>query len=690
MSETRRRQTIDETEGAFRALDGYWQALQQGSDASQSWQRDHPPVDDQLQQDLQMLESLYDAAEMLRQDSLATDVDAAEHTDAPRSLLAPGTMIDQCRIDHLLGIGGMGEVYLAQHQVLACRVAVKVMQRQLEAADFLDRFRKEIQALARVTPHPNITAAMHASQYEDRLYLVTEYVDGVDLQKLIHRHGPLPADQACRYIRQAAVGLAHAHQRGVVHRDIKPSNLMRTDDDQIKILDMGLASIHEAGAGGSLAMTQAGSLLGTLDFIAPEQIENPACADARSDLYSLGCTFYFLLAGRPPYANLTPLQKISAHASQHPTSLEKLGRNIPTSVIVVVETLMAKRPQDRYASSDQLVAVLDGLTGQADEQRLPQPAGAARPAGMATAAGPAKPAGRPTPRNLIAEKKRLVAATAGLAVAVVVTATILWPRSSDVTDPVESPAAAGLTTSVVEEEPAPPIPLQRQAPRLLHPLVSVGQSLDTAEGTWPLATSESGRATLIYVRSTDSLSIRGDFEDEVHWYLLATRDQGGMEMLAHGNAEKRLAASDVIRPTNPSDTTRWKTLLLVAGSIPVDQADPYLQAQFQDVQGPLDLLAIGVSSGLSDADSSAEPQAVTDSSKGLAPRGRRFMDLAISRANERISQFRTRAVEEILRAPAEVPTAWDVRWSPGYPLIDNGLPEGLYCISVLGVRVVSE
>jgi serine/threonine protein kinase len=280
---------------------------------------------------------------------------------AERGFLHPGTVIDQCRIESLLGHGGMGEVYLAEHTVLGKKVAVKVLPaHRVGDAEAVRRFQQEVRMQARMNPHPNVAAAFHASEYQGRCYLVMEYIPGINLHEHVRREGPLGCEKACALVRQIAVGLDYVHKHEIVHRDLKPSNLLLTQDGTVKILDLGLARHRPAEVllpDGSL--TPDGLVLGTLDYLAPEQARSAAQADARSDLYSLGCTFYYLLTAKAPFADRAGLDKITAHARDVPPSLRQQRPDVPEAVAGIVEKLLAKKPEDRYPSAHALIEALD-------------------------------------------------------------------------------------------------------------------------------------------------------------------------------------------------------------------------------------------------------------------------------------------------------------------------------------------
>ncbi len=222
------------------------------------------------------------------------------------------------RVLALLGAGGMGAVYKAEHRLMERLVALKVMAaRLLGNAAMVERFRREVKAAARLA-HPNIVTAHDAEQAGDLHFLVMEYVEGTDLARVVAERGPLPVGEACDYVRQAAMGLQHAHEHGMIHRDIKPHNLMLTPQGTVKMLDFGLARLAgEAGSqpGGGTAQ---GTVLGTVDYMAPEQADDAHQADIRSDIYSLGCTLYHLLSGRP----LSPRNPRAKNHGPHRTSTD--------------------------------------------------------------------------------------------------------------------------------------------------------------------------------------------------------------------------------------------------------------------------------------------------------------------------------------------------------------------------------
>jgi uncharacterized protein (TIGR03067 family) len=286
------------------------------------------------------------------------------------------------RVQELLGVGGMGAVYKAEHLLMERPVALKLINHSLTSNPaMVERFRREVKTAAKLK-HPNIVMAYDAETAGDSHFLVMEYVEGTSLSKLVAEKGRLPIHQACDYIRQAAVGLQHAHERGMVHRDIKPQNLMLTPDGHVKILDFGLARFAmEAAPTGALltapttdaapasgsqtspdSLTQIGTVMGTPDYIAPEQARDAHTADIRADIYSLGCTLYDLLAGHAPFPEGTVLAKVMAHAERMPRPLTELRKDVPLALARVIERMMAKDPAKRYQTPAEVAAALAPFT----------------------------------------------------------------------------------------------------------------------------------------------------------------------------------------------------------------------------------------------------------------------------------------------------------------------------------------
>jgi WD40 repeat protein/tRNA A-37 threonylcarbamoyl transferase component Bud32 len=290
-----------------------------------------------------------------------------------------------------LGEGGMGAVYKAHHQKLGRVVAVKVIRKErLSHPDAVRRFQREIQAAARLV-HPSVILAYDADEADDRHFFVMEYVEGTDLARLVRRQGPLPVGLACDCVRQAALALQHAHEHGLVHRDVKPSNLLLTAGPSpvVKVLDLGLARLQAAASEESTTLTQEGAVMGTPDYIAPEQARDSHTVDIRADLYSLGGTLYYLLTGRVPFPGGTLTEKLLKHQFDEPAPVERLRPDVPPEVAGVVRRLMAKRPEERYQTPAELAMALAAV-GSRTAHPVAVPAAVAEPveAAAAPAAAP--------------------------------------------------------------------------------------------------------------------------------------------------------------------------------------------------------------------------------------------------------------------------------------------------------------
>jgi len=296
-----------------------------------------------------------------------------------------GFFIGPYRILDQLGHGGMGRVYKAMHQTMNRVVALKVLAPQLVSTERAhELFLREVQAAAQLT-HPNIVMAFDANQIEGRHYLAMEFVDGPNLERYVKKHGPLPVGLACEIAFQTANGLQHAHEKGMVHRDIKPANLLIAqepggDTIQVKILDFGLARLHaNEKEQTQTIIAKENTVMGTPDFLSPEQSRDLHSVDIRADLYSLGCTIYYLLTGEVPFPGGNTVDKLIRHNRESARPIEELRPDVPAKIAIIVEKLMAKNPADRFQTPDEL---MDALAPHAAPSVMDWPIASPQSSGM--------------------------------------------------------------------------------------------------------------------------------------------------------------------------------------------------------------------------------------------------------------------------------------------------------------------
>ncbi len=292
------------------------------------------------------------------------------------------------RLRERIGEGAMGQIFMAWSLRLGRLVAVKTLTKQLINNDkAMERFRKEVATAAQLD-HPNIALVRDAGEDGNRPFLVMDFIDGVNLSQYVKQQGPLPIHEAVEYARQTALGLQHAFERGIVHRDIKPANLMiastRTAGEAplVKILDFGLARF-QSEEDNSTRLTQVGRMLGTIDYIAPEQAQDSRNADIRADIYSLGCTLYFMLTGDAPFPQGTVPQRLMQHQSAEPTDIRATRPDAPEELIAICRKMMAKAAADRYQSADEVSRALCEWLGEGEPKsggsgahpKMPPPSG---------------------------------------------------------------------------------------------------------------------------------------------------------------------------------------------------------------------------------------------------------------------------------------------------------------------------
>jgi serine/threonine protein kinase len=414
-------------------------------------------------------------------DSMVVDVQLllAQH-DEP-SLQTPGDVLDKIE-DHddligerigdytiltQIGAGGMGRVYKAEHGLMRRMAALKVLSWVSTGRTNSSRvrrfFEREVQAIARLE-HPNIVTAYDAGQTDGQYWYAMELVDGVDLSKLLKRSGPLPFAQAVECVLQAARGLGYAHKKGIIHRDIKPANLLLNSEGVLKILDMGLAKLNDvdedegitdsgiesAPDEATMSLTHTGQMVGSVHYMSPEHAANPRNADNRSDIYSLGVTFYRLLTGELPFKGDTSMEVLIAHREQKFPPLSELLTDVPDGLDTIVERMTARNPNNRYQSMREMIVELESLAMRCGW----------------TMSIPDSPSFATSPLMDQVEQPRTVRVGV-VAVAVLVVAAVLavieanrWPEMVDV-PPVEvATESDGLAkAAVVTPVPDPPTPV---------------------------------------------------------------------------------------------------------------------------------------------------------------------------------------------------------------------------------------
>lgn len=314
-------------------------------------------ADDQLERSLDELKQQHDGNLPDDADPIADHLVNAElltrwHCEMIFNRKYRGFTLKNYKLLRPLGSGGMSTVYLAEHTLMKRRRAIKVLPKnKVNDSSYLARFRLEAQVTASLD-HPNIVRAYDIDHDDkDTHFLVMEYVQGKDLQSIVKENGPLDYDSAADYIAQAAEGLQHAHEAGLIHRDIKPANLLVDTNNVVKILDLGLALMSSEDDKASLTIAHNENVLGTADYLSPEQALNSHKVNHLADIYSLGCTLYFLLTGHPPFPEGTLAQRIAKHQSQMPTSIKADRPDAPEALINICTRMMQKKPQSRYQSA---------------------------------------------------------------------------------------------------------------------------------------------------------------------------------------------------------------------------------------------------------------------------------------------------------------------------------------------------
>jgi len=275
--------------------------------------------------------------------------------------------VDQNRyvLLNLIGKGGMGAVYKARHVRMGRDVALKVIDpKRVTDQSLIQRFKREVEVCSKLQ-HEHIVQAFDVGEHAGATFLVLEFVEGADLASLVKRDGPMQPDEAAAICLQAAAGLAYAHSQGIVHRDIKPQNILLSTSGVVKILDMGLARVlDDPTSDPHTSLTQEGAVMGTVDYMPPEQAHDTRLADARSDIYSLGATLFYLLAGRPPHAGGSVIERLKRLALEDVPSISQFRIDCPRELDEIVQKMLAKRPEDRFQTAGDVVRALRPLAAE--------------------------------------------------------------------------------------------------------------------------------------------------------------------------------------------------------------------------------------------------------------------------------------------------------------------------------------
>lgn len=481
----------------------------------------------------------------------------------------PELLIDKYLILDLIDVGGMGMVFKALHRTMHRIVALKMMSQQMLASeDQVRRFKREVRVAATLE-HPNIVRAYDADEARGVHFLVMEYVRGDNLSRIVRTSGPLSLNQAVDCIRQTAIGLQHAHEHGIVHRDIKPGNLLLDVQGTVKILDLGLAhiddSLRHSPAGSETTddesgrpfvsqseLTAAGAILGTASFMAPEQSLDAHLVDFRSDIYSLGCTLYFLLTGEAPYTGNTIFKVFVQHREGDIPPLQKQRPDVPDSVAAVFEKMVAKKPEDRYQTARELVVALEDCHIPPPVKEVPQPS-------RKTVDTPSDPGPTISDPGTIqhagstssAQKHYLLAAACAI-VLVGITA-FLWPRESDQTAALPAGENSFEATEPVPALVTAPVGKEQIPDQPVTPQTSLAELLASGEWEWQVTKNLGPQI------NTNNFEFGGDMTADKCTLVFST-----------GRKNPQYENRNLWISTRPSQTAEWNTPTLLPPEINTD------------------------------------------------------------------------------------------------------------------------
>jgi serine/threonine protein kinase len=506
-----------------------------------------------------------------------------------------------------LGQGGMGVVYKARHVLLDKMVAVKVLPKwRLSDPNAGARFGREMTTMGRLLNHENIVQATDARDVEGTLVLVMELVDGHDLAKLVERWGPLPIADACEIVRQTAAGLQSIHANKQVHRDIKPSNLMLTlavrspegqagTEGLVKILDLGLAMLRE----GSSSMTDSGSILGTADYMAPEQAADARRVDIRADIYSLGCTMYKLLTGHAPFSGPeypNEMAKMVGHLQTPVPPVHQLRVDVPEGLAAVLDRMMAKDPADRFATPAEVAKAVAPFCPGSNLPRLlsetpPQVPVAVDSLSETIPNRRTLPGGRsPLALERLVRHRGLVLAVAVVLVAAAIGAAV-WVFRSVFQHPT---VASRRPTDASQPDPVdtqiPPV-----AVREATLFVRRGGDDNAMERLTLSGSHNESERTFKPLGPNDDFKLNVEFDRPTYWYVVWLDTKGVVEVAAHAQQPEKIVeypGGNHLVSVDPSDPAGVHLILVLASDLPPDKIETQLRHRLVGVGPPSTVLGM--------------------------------------------------------------------------------------------------